>query len=196
MDSLETYFLLSLHTVLLFTISVLSVLALRKVQVEREKNPSKTPKPVFASYGKEMLDRLPYKNIMFFHSVASWYFTMVGISYFYPALSNKWKKPKYYSLYLLNCKHSNSQKLCQIKFFSSFTCGEFLLTIESFALPMAWHKEMQFCFKQTYLQFFFNFMPQWSPWSSEEAPSVRCETEKGSKNWEIHSRNCCQMQEL
>lgn len=39
---------------------------------------------------------------------------MVDISYFYPTPSNRWKKPKYCSLYLLTV---NFQKLCQIHFF-------------------------------------------------------------------------------
>lgn len=117
LGSLETYFLLSLPTVLLFTISVLFILCLREVQVERENNPNKTPKSVFASYGKGVVAVLPYKKLYIFCSVASRYFIIVDIRYFYPTLSNRWKKPKYCSLYLLNYKHSNFQKLFQIKFF-------------------------------------------------------------------------------
>lgn len=56
---------------------------------------------------------------------------MVDIRYFYPTVSNRWKKAEYCSLYLVNNKYSNFQKLCQVKFFSIFTCREFLLTTES-----------------------------------------------------------------
>lgn len=76
MGFLETYFLLSLPKVLLFTISVLFILSLKEVQVKREKNPNKTPKPVFASYGKEVVAGLPYKNFIFFiqlpHDILLW----------------------------------------------------------------------------------------------------------------------------